>query len=142
MPTYCYSCSNPECVCQTYEVYESIKADAMTICPYCSGASVHRVPQQISSVINKTPKTLGSQMDLNTKRMGKYKMQEEIRKMQEERLTKNEFVGTLPEGASIVKREAKDTWWRKGTEKIDMSLANLTPSQTEKYVMTGRKPIK
>lgn len=39
------------------------------------------------------------------------------------------------------KREAKDTPWRKANEPVDLSLCRMNKEQTEKYIITGKKPI-
>lgn len=37
------------------------------------------------------------------------------------------------------KSKPKPWWWNKNQKKPDVSLANLTPKQKEKYIMTGKK---
>lgn len=90
-------------------------------------------------MINKEPKTLGMLADQNRKRLGKAYCEDQQQKIREERLTASEFVGSLPQGASVIKREAKDTPWRKANEPVDLSLSRMNKEQTEKYIMTGKK---
>lgn len=83
--------------------------------------------------------TLGALADANRKKLGIYGLEEKQRQLREERLSANEFVGSLPQGASVVKREAKDTPWRKANEPVDLSLTRMNKEQTHKYIMTGKK---
>jgi hypothetical protein len=90
----------------------------------------------------KEVKTLGQLADQNRKKLGRAYCEDQERKIKEERLNASEFVGSLPAGASVRKREFKDTPWREAHEKVDTSLASMSKEQTERYIMTGKKPIK
>lgn len=92
-------------------------------------------------MVHGEPKTVGGLADLNRKKLGRAYCEDQEQKMKNERLTANEFVGSLPAGASVRKREAKDTPWRKANEPVDLSLAKMNKEQTERYMMTGKKPI-
>jgi putative FmdB family regulatory protein len=141
MPIYQYSCDNPECECDTFETYQSIKEGALKICPYCQTQSIERVIHSVYVFIRQEPKTLGSLADANRKRLGESYCQEQEQKIREERLSASEFVGKLPKGASKgPKRIAMDTPWRKANEPVDLSLAKMNKEQKQKYIMTGKKP--
>lgn len=79
--------------------------------------------------------------DANRKKFGHNYCDEQEARIRDERLSANEFVGSLPPGASVVKRQAKDTAWRKAKEPVDMSLAKMTKKQINEYLLTGKKPI-
>ncbi len=140
MPVYVYKCKNEQCEADTFETSQGYKDEALTTCPYCKTESIYRV-MSLMHIAVKEVKTIGQLADKNRRELGTYGYQEKMRQLQEERLTTNEFKGSLPKGASVVQREAKDTPWRKATEKVDTSLARMNKEQTERFVMTGKKPI-
>lgn len=140
MPIYQYSCNNKDCECETFETSQSYKDEALTVCPYCKMESIYRV-MSLMHIAVKEVKTVGQLADKNRRAMGQYGYEDAMRKIQEDKLTTNQFVGSLPKGASVVQREAKDTPWRKATENVDTSLARMNKEQTERYVMMGKKPI-
>ena len=140
MPNYEYSCKNVACECDTFQTYQSIKEDPLKICPFCGEETIERTFHAVPVMISSEPKTLGALADLNRKKLGRAYCEDQEQKMRDERLSASEFVGSLPKGASTIKREAKDTPWRKANEKVDTSLAKLSPEQKHKYIMTGKKP--
>lgn len=139
MPTYEYICKNVACICHTFQTYQSIKEDPLKICPYCSQASIERTFHAVQVMIHGEPKTLGTLAEANRRKFGRSYCEDQEQKMREEKMSASEFVGSLPKGASVVKREAKDTPWRKAHEKVDTSLAKLNEEQRHKYIMTGKK---
>lgn len=139
MPNYEYHCSNKHCECDTFQTYQSIREDLLKECPYCGEKTIERTFHAVPVMISNEPKTLGSLAELNRKKFGRAYCEDQEQKMREERLSASEFVGSLPKGAKTIKREAKDTPWRKAYEKVDTSLAKLDKEQRHKYIMTGKK---
>ena len=139
MPTYEYICSNTSCVCDTFQTYQSIREDPLKQCPYCGEETIERTFHAVPVMINGDPKTLGALAEANRKKFGRAYCEDQEQKMRDERISASEFVGSLPQGASVVKREAKDTPWRKAHEKFDTSLAKLDKEKKHKYIMIGKK---
>lgn len=138
MPIYEYECSNSECEAATFETRQSIKDDALIICPFCNQESIHRIPSIPMYIsIPSQPKTLGALADRNRDKMSESQYQEKMKKMSDERMTLNEFKGKLNEGAEPMKKLDKTPPWRKGP--VDIKLASLPPDKLEKYIMTGKK---
>jgi hypothetical protein len=81
--------------------------------------------------------TLGALAEKNNKRLGG-KREELINQIKKR---EPEFHGVLPSTASVMPKSEKTPWWRQSGEAVDQSLAKMTPEQTEKYVLTGKKPI-
>lgn len=71
MITYSYVCERG---C-SFQLKQSIKDDPIQICPECYAACSRVIG--LPTVIDKTPKTLGSYAEQNTKRVGKYKIEED-----------------------------------------------------------------
>lgn len=82
--------------------------------------------------------TLGAIAEANTKKLGGKK--DEIMRSMKQR--PSEFKGVLPDTAKVMqKSDFKTPWWRKEGEAVDQNLAKMTPEQTTKYIMEGKKPI-
>ncbi len=141
MPVYSYHCTNPECVCLTFDTTESIKSEPLKICPYCGDETVSRIPQ-VFTVIDKTPKTLGGLADTN--KIGNYKKEDLVRKYKEDAMKASKYLGKIPEGAESVDRKPYIPFWRT-SEKVDRSLAQLSKpgneGKLEKFIMTGKKNV-
>lgn len=136
---YEYKCSNPSCECDTFTTSQSIKEDPLKICPYCNQESISRTFHAVPVFVNGDYKTLGALADANRKKLGRSYIEDKQRQYEEDKLNASQYAGKLPDGASIIKREKKDTPWRKKNEKIDMSLNRLTKEQQQKYILTGKK---
>ena len=124
MPTYGYTCQNCG---HTFEIFQDVNEGKKKKCPECKLLKLSRdITGGLGGSVVQDPKTLLQQAERNTAKMGHYELQE--RRMADE------------EG-NLRKRKPKEPapWWRPGTDKPDMSLANLTPAQKQKYIETGEK---
>lgn len=139
MPTYEYHCSNQQCECDTFQTHQSIKEEPLKTCPFCGEESIERVIHAVAVMVRGEPKTLGALADLNRKKFGENYCQEKQNEYKEQMLNANAFTGRLPKGATVQKRERKDTPWRKANEPVDLSLAKMNKNQKEKYIITGQK---
>lgn len=123
MPIYQYRCR----ACKyEFDEYQSIKAEPLTECPLrpvCNG-TIFRVIHAVA-VVDKTPKTLGTLAEKNSKAMG-----------QEQREIKtNEIKRRVPTSKSDAPP------WRPNTTGPDMTLSKLNPKEADTYIKTGIKPI-
>lgn len=134
MAIYCYFC---EFCSKEFEVVQSMNDLPISDCVECGKMSKHRVPQ-LFSAIDKTPHTLGGLADQKRSEMGTYCYEDTIQKMANDR--KVEFKGRLPEGCEQIQPTKDRPFWRKDLATPDYSLTKLTPEQTTKYIMEGRKP--
>lgn len=107
MPIYEYEC---EACNHRMEQFQSMKDAALTDCPECGQPRLHRVICA-PTLIDRTPRTVGSIADRNAARMEKE--------------------GTLP--AQVRRRKDPGTpWWRKG-KKINKKILK----DPKRYIATG-----
>jgi len=80
------------------------------------------VPQLVHAFVYKSDNqiNLGHLAERNNKRLGKNEVEEREAKK-----------------PGLKKPKREKVWWR--GEKVDKSLANLTPKQKRKYIETGKK---
>lgn len=105
---YEYKCKNCNVVT---EIYQSIKSNALTFCDSCHEHTLERVIYGgVHASIEQEPKTLKQQAERNTKKMGKYELQE---------------------------RERKDKLQSKTVSQELSRLANMTPEQKKRYIENG-----
>lgn len=109
---YDYECSN--CGHQLKDVYQSIKDDALILCPSCNTNNLYRIIYGGLGSFMKDTKTIGQLSDKNWSNMGHYQ------KSEIEAHNKN-------------KKEIR--------EKIELNkqLNKMTPQQKKKYIITGEK---
>ena len=138
MPIYEYACANEKCETDTFLTHQSFKDEPLEICPFCEGRFLRRLIS-VPTVIVKNQNTLGSVADKNTSELGLYERQEKNRQLQESRLNANKYVGKVPDGATVVEKKEFTPFWRDGP--IDTKLAKMTPEQSQKYIITGKKPL-
>ena len=122
-----------------WESYQAYIEEPIKICPACNGENARRI-YSLGYISVKGVTTLGKLAEQNNRKLGG-KRQELIKEMKESRVPT--FKGTLPSTASVMTppSEDKTPWWREKGEAVDINLAKMNPEQTEKYVMTGKKPI-
>lgn len=121
-----------------FETIQGINDLACTDCPYCLKVTNHRIPQ-IFTAIDKTPKTLGGLADQRRKELGNIQYNDIVQKMANERTV--EYKGKLPEGCEQIKPTEERPFWRKDLPIPDYSLNKMTPEQTTRYIIEGKKPI-
>ena len=69
MPLYDYRCD--DCGHEELNVHQSMKDDALTLCPSCNAEALYRIPQTPVFAVSNT-NTFGQQMDRRKKEMGNY----------------------------------------------------------------------
>lgn len=113
MPTYDYKC---ECGFEI-ELRESIHAEPTTKCPDCQEDKMYRVISGgIGGFVDRGVTTIGKQAEVNTKKLGKYKISE----MEENRPKKD--------GKAVFTDREK----RKQINKM------TSPERIEKYIIEGK----
>lgn len=142
MPNYHYRCSDNECQWEFFQ-YQSIKADALTLCPACQQNTALRVISGGMATIDKTPKSVGGLADQNRSRMTLGQVQEKTKEFMTRGRSTRQFTGALPEGVDPTVREVNYNYappWRPNTTGPDLSLNELTTPEKKKYIETGKKP--
>ncbi len=84
--------------------------------------------------------TLGALAEKNTKRLGG-KRDELIQQMANQRRGCASYKGKMPEGASEILPPKGRPWYRPESDSPDYSLNKMTPDQTKRFIMEGKKPI-
>jgi putative FmdB family regulatory protein len=74
MPTYDYECHS--CGYKMLDVYQPITSEALTYCTNCENHSLYRVIHAPYVAIKGSPATVGQLAELNSKKMGKSKVEE------------------------------------------------------------------
>ncbi|NBO99227.1 MAG: zinc ribbon domain-containing protein [Proteobacteria bacterium] len=116
---YDYKCEN--CDHEMIDVYQSIKDDALVVCPSCGQSSLARVIYGGLGSFMKDVKTIGQLADKNWKELGHYQRSEKEQKAKEER--QKQEVSAFSSAGSATKKE----------------INKMTPAQKTKYIMTGDK---
>ncbi len=133
MPTYQYECS---ACAHALEVRQSFADEPLVNCPECGKKKLGRIitggiPISGCKINHQDVKTLQHYAERNAEKMSKGELED---KRYEHSLRRPENrPGRKPQP------KYKKPWWRT-TDKIDTSLAKLTPSQKQKYIETGDKP--
>lgn len=139
MPNYRYECLNEGCG-EIFEVVRSIKSDKEVDCPSCKQKCSNVLITGGAAIIDKTPRTLGTLAEQNTKKFGaEYCKQKEIENKKRSQLARK-TMRELPCGERVEKPEETYVPFWRNDKKVDSSLASLTPQQKHKYVTTGEKP--
>lgn len=119
MPVYVYRCDNCE---DEFEIVQSIKDKSLVQCKKCRKRKLYRVPQIPYAMVRGSDReTVGTFAEKNMKKLGS----EQVQKMKEK--------------DGKIKKPNPKPWWRKNKEKVDTSLAKLTPDQKSNYIKTGKK---
>jgi len=102
-------------------------------CPGCGKNTLFRVYSGVGIIINGNPTTVGKLAEENTKKLGRYGLEEKIRQDAEKRIKKSS--SKLPPGMRRLKKEAP-----LGKEKIKRlkKIAGMSPEQKQKYVHEGK----
>ena len=138
MPIYQYECS--QCGWQE-EVSHSIKQEFLTECTSCHSNTFSVIITDAPLAFVKEITTVGQFAENNTKKLGKYKIQEieeskEVAKEVKnqnfaEKIDKMVDQGKLPRGTRVRKYERQ-----KKDDKLE-KLMKMTPEKTKKYIETG-----
>ena len=114
MPLYDYRCD--ECGHELNDVHQSMKDDALTLCPHCNAEALYRVPQVTSNIFVSNVTTLGQHWDRTEKARGSYYRSE---------------------------KEAKQKAKQPKTDKIRTAtkkeITKMSANQRERYIQTGDK---
>jgi len=128
----------------------------LVICPNCSNDTYER-QISIPTIFVKNSNTLGALAEKNSKKFGKYGVEDRVKIEKKKRLPT--YYGELPKGAEFVeKKSVERPFWRPELDTPDMSLTKLgelpnlvknsdgtittdkpIPPKVEKYIMTGKK---
>lgn len=135
MITYEYEC---EACGLNFDVEQSIKDCAYTVCPECNTDTLFRVlhsPLHIQ--IKGEPTTVGQLAEQNAKHLSR----EQMDKVQANWKTQK-TISRIPEEhrpASVPQAPLKDSppWLDKARTKTTKDVLKMTPEQTKKYVQTG-----
>lgn len=111
MSLYDYECKNCK---YELEIWQSMKDDALTVCPECKEPAFRRVITCLPMLQVKSYNTIGSLADKNWKKMGTYGKEERLRK------------DKIPE--LLEKRDRKAHMNK---------LAKMTPEQQKKWIVEG-----
>lgn len=114
MPLYDYKCD--ACGHELTDVHQSMKDDALTLCPHCKKDALYRVPQVTSNVFVSNVTTMGQVWDRQAKAAGSYH-RSELEARAAARQPKTDKVRTAS------KKEIK----------------SMTPAQRDRYIRTGEK---
>ena len=138
MPIYVYECQHCQAVA---EEFQSFNDAPLVKCKTCHRNGLQRVPQvpYLSVKLGTSDlKTVGHLAARNTELYGKKIEEERLKeeeKREEERMKTPLFGGKFKRAK---KQKAERPWWR-DTDKIDKSLAKMTPKQMKKYILEGKK---
>lgn len=113
---YDYECSN--CKHQLKDVYQSIKDDALTLCPSCNTNNLDRIIYGGLGSFVKDAKTIGQLADHNWSKLGHYQKSEI-----EHKKKIDEVKPTYEYGGTASKKE----------------ITRMTQQQRDRYIMTGEK---
>jgi putative FmdB family regulatory protein len=135
MITYEYACSSCDI---SFDVMQSIKDDAYTVCPECHKDTITRVLHPpIHIQIVGEPTTIGQLAERNAKHMS----QEQMDKAQEAWTTQKTISRTpqerLPDTLPNVPVKDAPEWVKKSRTKTTKQVNKMTPEQTKKYVQSG-----
>jgi putative FmdB family regulatory protein len=134
MITYEYECSDCD---NKLEIGQSIKDKPISLCNKCGNNTLSRVISGgISPIVKQEPKTLGQLADRNTKKMGKYELQE--KRINHKKSEKNARIRAIEEsgGTHIDKNsvEHNPIYGKPDYDKINKM--NIT--QQERFIKQGK----
>lgn len=133
MITYEYLC---ECG-NNFEIEQSIKDKPINICDKCKSSDIHRVIHAPSTVfVDQGPKTLSQLAERNTKKMGKYQVEDKrFAHKQSEEMARHQAsieagkkLGFTPEDRRGKKGMSKET--------VD-KISKMSPEKVKKYIHEG-----
>ena len=135
MITYEYEC---DACGANFDVMQSIKDDAYTVCPECNDDKLHRVlhaPLHIRII--GEPTTIGQIADRNAKHMSKEQMdaaQDAWATQKTINRTPEEY---RPKSVDVTPKGDAPPWVTQNRTKSTKQVTQMTPEQTKKYVQSG-----
>lgn len=147
MPTYEFACHTCE---KIVEHYQSIHDDeVLRVCPECGECNPDLFYKIVSCplmLIDKTPKTVGSFAEQNTKKVGRYKIDEFNEHVEQRRKVAKK---KLPKGAKPIDRiDGFTPWFRSGKveglplrdqlKEDDLKKITSSKESEEKFINTGK----
>lgn len=136
--THDYECKNEECGV-LFEYSKSIKAPFLEECPLCKQKSlVHYMPDSVEFFVARGVTTVAKLMDENSKKLGRYGVQEKEHAIKQEREANKEarrraLEQNLPAGVKLVKNQEHKPWYGKLSDKVDLN----NKAAVNKYIATG-----
>ena len=109
---YDYECTN--CQHQLIDVYQSIKDEALTLCPSCNTNNLNRIIYGGLGSFMKDTKTIGQLADKNWSQKGHYEKSE-------------------------IESKHKKTNSDSGRQATNKEINKMTKKQKERYIITGKK---
>jgi len=131
MVTRHYKCQ----YCEYEELVEQrMSNDYFTQCPHCENpiGQIYYVP---TTYVYNDPKTIGLMADRNNKAMGRQKYEETLAEHKQAQADK--IANRLGKEKGEVKKPAVPFW--RNSDKVDISLATMTPEKKRHYIETGEK---
>lgn len=133
MITYEYLCD--DCG-NNFEIEQSIKDKPINLCDNCNSTSIHRVIHCTTVFVDQGVKTLGQLAERNTKKMGKYELQDrrEFHKKSEE-LARHEasIEAARKLGSTPIDRRGKKGISKESVDKI----SKMSPNEVKRYINEG-----
>lgn len=114
---YDYKCDN--CEHELKDVQQSIKDEALVLCPNCGKEALYRVIYGGLGSFMKDAKTIGQLADRNWSKMGSYQRSE----LEAKNKPKNNEESNFSNFGKATKKE----------------INKMTPEQKKKYIITGEK---
>lgn len=135
MPTYEYLCDNCH---NNFEIMQSIKAEPVKVCDKCGSDTIHRVIFPTTVFCSKEPKTLGQLAEKNTKKMGRYELQEKRRAHKESEVAARNQASIetglkLGHTPKLIDIDAKPVIDKSEVNKIN----KMTEKQVKDYINNG-----
>ncbi len=135
MITYEYICSHNKCG-HNLEIEQSIKDKPLITCPKCGKQTLERVISGgIEPIVKQEAKTLGQLAERNTKKMGKYELQEK-RRLHNKSEKKARIRAIEESGGTYVDKPAEHNpfYGKPDYEKIN----KMTKRQKNKFILEGK----
>lgn len=137
MITYHYRCT----LCQNeFEIQQSIKEDPLQQCHCCNQYRLERVIHTGLHVsVRSEPKTVGQIADRNTKKMGKYEIEDKNKKYKDEEKAARQKLREHAEslGASVPDRPDEKPVPFYGKSDHD-KINRMTEKQKTKFILEGK----
>jgi putative FmdB family regulatory protein len=136
---YDYECSNKRCRFG-FEIHQRVSEEPLKKCPACKKRSLERVILEAPLVFMGDPRTIGGLLDKNTRKMGKYELQEKRRLHKESEKAarveaRKQIAANLPPGAKLAPLQENRPWYGKLPKNIEKS---SDPKRVMKYIREGQ----
>lgn len=135
MITYDYECT--ECD-NRFEVMQSIKDDAFTVCPKCEQETLRRVlhtPLYVKVIGEAT--TVGQLAERNSKKMSSGAMQEAQKRYETAKTINRVPEDCRPKTVDSGPTQETPEWMTRPRTKTTKEVTKLSPEAVKRYVQTG-----